>query len=104
MLKLILIPLVVTIITEELTLLVCKCKQISIYIVCLVMNIITNVSLNFLIQIIPNYYLGLILLELSVFVIESIVYFLFTKSFKKAILYSLLCNLVSLIIGGFIRY
>ena len=94
--------LLATIIVEELVLLILKEKKIKIYLICLIMNVITNVSLNILIHFVSNYYLFLIVAEVVIFIIEAFVYYLVKKDIRKAILISLICNILSFIIGMFI--
>ena len=91
--------LIITIITEELCLVILRERRLKVYIICLKMNILTNVSMNILLQYAHNYYLSLVILEIIVFLVEGIIYFIVTRNLKLAILYALVCNLSSLSIG-----
>ena len=62
--------LILTIVSEELCLFIMKEKKVHIYIVCLVMNIFTNLSLNIILQFCNNYYLFLFFLEVIVYLFE----------------------------------
>ena len=96
-----LIPLVITLVFESLMLLILREKRLKVYLVCLIMNIITNPLMNYLLGFVNPYYywLWLGIMEVVVFIIEAIIYYLFIKDMRKAILYSLLCNLLSLTCG-----
>ena len=96
------IPLLSTIIVEEIVLLLFREKQVKMYITCLIMNIITNISLNIILQFSSNYYLMLIILEIVIVIIEGFIYYLIKKDFKKVIILALICNVMSFIVGMFI--
>ena len=96
------IPLLTTIIVEEIVLLVFREKQIKMYVACLIVNIVTNLSLNIILQLSSNYYLMLIILEITVVIIEGIVYYLIKKDWKMAIILALVCNIMSFVVGMFI--
>ena len=91
--------LLITILSEELVLLIMNVKDSRLYLSLLIINIITNLSMNIILQFVSNYYLWLYILEVCVFIIEGLVYYLITKDIKKAIIISLSCNLLSYIIG-----
>lgn len=65
----------------------------------IITNIITNILMNNILLYFSNYTLGLIILELAVFIIEGLIYSIILKDIKKAFIISLLCNLSSLF-GG----
>ena len=96
------IPLLTTIIVEEIVLLVFREKQIKMYVACLIVNIITNLSLNIILQFSSNYYSMLIILEITVVIIEGFVYYLIKKDWKMAIILALVCNIMSFVVGMFI--
>ena len=96
------IPLLTTIIVEEIVLLVFREKQIKMYVACLIVNIITNLSLNIILQFSSNYYLMLVILEIAVVIIEGFVYYLIKKDWKMAIILALVCNIMSFVVGMFI--
>lgn len=92
--------LLITIISEELFLFIQKEKDKKLYFVCLITNIVTNLSLNMILQSASgNYYLWLVILEVVVVLVESLIYYLFTKRIGKSIRISLVCNLASFLIG-----
>ena len=96
------IPLLTTIIVEEIVLLVFREKHIKMYVACLIVNVITNLSLNIILQFSSNYYLMLIILEITVVIIEGFVYYLIKKDWKMAIILALVCNIMSFVVGVFI--
>lgn len=93
--------LVLTIIIELFALLLQKEKKPLVYLMCIIMNIITNISMNLLIQSIPihNYDIVVIGLEIIVLIIEYFGYSLVIKSKKVAFNRALLCNLLSYLVG-----
>lgn len=92
--------LLITIIVEELFLLIQKEKNYKIYLGCLIINIVTNVTMNIALQYLANnYYLFLIILEVMVVLIEALGYFIINKNILKSLRLALVCNVVSLIIG-----
>ena len=94
--------LILTIVSEELCLFIMKEKKVHIYIVCLVMNIFTNLSLNIILQFCNNYYLFLFVLEVVVYLFEFFIYLLVSKEMKKSFIYSIILNFISLLFGFFI--
>lgn len=91
--------LFVTIIIEELVLLLFRTKKANIYLGCLGMNILTNLSLNIYLQFAANYYQSLTILEIVVFVVEGLLYLCLTKNVQKAFVLSAICNIASYLIG-----
>ena len=91
--------LLITILSEELVLLIMNVKDSRLYLSLLIINIITNLSMNIILQFVSDYYLWLYILEVCVFIIEGLVYLLITKDIKKAIIISLVCNVCSYLIG-----
>ena len=91
--------LLITILSEELVLLIMNVKDSRLYLSLLIINIITNLSMNIILQFVSNYYLWLYILEVCVFIIEGLVYLLITNDIKKAIIISLVCNVCSYLIG-----
>ena len=94
--------LILTIVSEELCLFIKKEKKVHIYIVCLVMNIFTNLSLNIILQFCNNYYLFLFVLEVIVYLFEFFIYLLVSREMKKSFIYSIILNSISLLLGFFI--
>ncbi len=91
--------LLITVLSEELVLLIMNVKDSRLYLSLLIINIITNLSMNIILQYVSNYYLWLYILEVCVFIIEGLVYLLITNDIKKAIIISLICNVCSYLIG-----
>ena len=91
--------LLITLVVELLMLFLLKERKIKIFIVCGIINIITNPILNIILQYTNHYYLLLIILEIVIVIIEGIIYYLFKKDIKKAFMISLICNLASLLMG-----
>lgn len=91
--------LIITIIVEEICLLLQRQKSYKIYLLCFFMNIIINVSMNIILQLVDYYFLYLIIFEIVVFVIEGLCYAIFKKSVKKGLLISFICNVCSLFVG-----
>ena len=92
-------PLIITLASELLCLLVMKQKSYKIYLLCFCMNIITNLSLNIVLQHVENYYLVLVLLEVAVVFIEAGGYYWIKRDVKKALFISVICNIISYLIG-----
>lgn len=74
------------------------------YFIFIITNLITNIIMNNLLILFSNYLLGLILLEILVFIIETLIYYLITKKLKETIKISLICNIASLLGGLIINY
>ena len=91
--------LLITIVTEEICLLLMRERKIKVYLACLIINIVTNTSMNIILQHVNNYYTSLIIFEILVFIIEMLIYLLVTKKITKSIIYSLVCNVGSLLVG-----
>lgn len=93
--------LIITIISELLILLVQKESNYKIYLLSIVINIITNVSLNIGIQFInpKHYYLIVGLLEVLIVFIEAILYDFIYNDLKKSLRISCLCNIMSFLMG-----
>ncbi len=96
-----LIALTITIISELFVLLVSKVKLKRLYLVSIVMNIITNLSFNYILKIIPERFDDIIIycLEIVIVLIEMFGYFIFTKNIKKSFILSFCSNLFSYLIG-----
>lgn len=92
--------LIITLVVEEVILLILREKNIKVFILCFFLNILTNPMMNLGLGLVSNYYyLWLGLAEVIVFIIEALIYYLLTNDFKRSIVISLACNLGSLIIG-----
>lgn len=100
LIPLLLKPLVITIISEELGLVVLRKKSYKHYLLCFVMNVFTNITMNILLQYLSNnYYLWLLVFEILVVVIEGLLYSILDKKIFVGIKTSLICNLISFIVG-----
>lgn len=94
-------PLFETILIETLVLLLIKERRWSVLGISLLMNILTNVPLNLSIWLceIPLTPIYIIVLEVAVVIVESVFYYLVLRNYHKALLYSLLCNATSYLVG-----
>lgn len=72
----------------------------------ILMNIITNLTLNYILQLCNNkiviYWVLLIILEILIILVEARGYYFLIKDNKKAFKISFFCNLFSFIIGTLI--
>ena len=93
--------LYVTLIIELFVLLLINIKSIHIYVVAVLMNIFTNLSMNLLLIRVPSslYHGALFGFEIVVILVETLIYFLLFRNIKKALYISLACNISSYIIG-----
>jgi len=98
-----LVAVIMTITVESMVILVYKNRTLKLFLSSMIINLFTNLSMNFLLMryffepsIYPN---ALLILELLVVCIESFVYYLMTRNIKTSILLSLIANLLSFIIG-----
>ena len=64
-----------------------------------VMNILTNVPLNFLVYYVIDDFLVLLMAEAVVIVLEALGYALLIRCWKQAFIYSFLCNAISFLTG-----
>lgn len=103
--------LVLTILIETICLMLLKEKNKIVYFIEVVINIVTNLSLNLFLQ---TYYFEsnleyafcVIILEAIIFIIEGIIYNIYYKNIKKALQISFILNITSFMIGlviGFIQ-
>lgn len=96
--------LILTLIIETLVLFLLKYRNYKIYIICLIINIITNLSLNYylihtIFQTVYIYIIVVILLEAFIWIVEGLVYMIYLKDFKKAIKVSIILNATSFFTG-----
>ena len=101
--------LILTLIIESCALFILKEKRIKVYVCSIILNTITNLSLNiFLTQYAVNepiaYFLVLFSLEVAIWFIEGMVYYFVIKDFKKSLKYSFILNLSSFLIGLVISF
>jgi len=100
--------LVITLIVELSMLYFFKEKDYKVYVLSALINVITNLSLNYMILNIDftkmvYYYLFVGILEVIIVFIEALAYMLYYKKFKKAFLISLILNSTSFLVGLFIN-
>lgn len=99
----IIISCLLTIVIEFIVLLILKAER-NILFLSIIINIITNASLNILLYFIkfPKYYvyvITVIILEILIVFIEAIYYYIFLKDFKKSFKYSIITNVSSYLFG-----
>lgn len=92
--------LILTILIEIVVLAFLKVKDYKIYMLSIVLNICTNISLNaFLLnydfQSTWSYVITVVVLEIAVIWIESIGYWFYLKQYKKSLFYATILNVVS---------
>jgi len=95
------IALLLTITIELFVLILFRIKSYKIYLILIAVNIVTNLSMNYVLKLLPPYPydLGLYSLEILVVIIEMFVYYSIIRNFKKTCLLSLACNSLSLVFG-----
>ena len=64
-----------------------------------VINVLTNVSLNLYVMQVGYSTKFILIGELLVFIVEALWYLIFIRDIKKAVVYSFLCNAVSFLSG-----
>lgn len=64
-----------------------------------VINVLTNVPLNLYVMRVGYSTKVVVIGELLVFIVEALWYLIFIRDIKKAVVYSLLCNAVSFLLG-----
>ena len=99
------LPVLLTIVVEEVCLLLLKEKNKKVYLACFLMNIVLNPIMNHTLimrtklQYYFPYYGTLIILEVFVIAVEAIIYIFLIKDIKKGIYYSLILNISSFALG-----
>ncbi|MDE6661152.1 MAG: hypothetical protein K2J93_04975 [Anaeroplasmataceae bacterium] len=101
-------PLVLTLLIETIVLVILKERRIKVYVVSIIMNIITNITLNLIgyhlvIKSIWLYDIIVIVLEALIWFLEGIGYYLVLKNKRKAVFYTLTCNVNSFLLGTFLQ-
>lgn len=97
-----LLPLSITLALETGIYMILKHKDLKLFIVVTIMNLILNPMMNLILLNIPNnyYWLSLSLFEIATVFIESLIVFLFLrKNYAKTLLFAFLANLLSFAIG-----
>ena len=93
------VALVATILIEYGVLLLLGERRKRVLLSSIVVNILTNVSLNLCLLWVGNGWTALALGECAVVVVEMLWYLYFVREWKQALVYSLLCNAISFLSG-----
>ena len=94
-----LIALVFTIIIEYIVLRCLGERRQKILLSSVVINLLTNVPLNFYIDFAGYDWPHILLGEAVVIIVETLWYWLFTRDLHQSAVYSFLCNAISFLIG-----
>ena len=95
--------LIPTILIELVVLLLLRERRMRILALSVVVNIITNVPLNLYVYYISNSLPSLLLGELIVVLVETLWYYAFIRELSRSFTYSILCNVISFLIGLFVQ-
>ena len=79
-------------------------KRRGVLIGAVVVNMLTNVPLNYFLLTFEGGTEHLIMGELLVLLVEAVWYYLFVRQWRKAAIYSLLCNATSFLVGVLLQY
>ncbi len=96
--------LLMTLVIELGMLLILRKKDYKIYLLSLIMNIVTNLSLNYYLEntvfkTLLIYIVVVCILEVTVLFVETFIYMIYYKNFKESFITSLLLNSTSFILG-----
>ena len=96
--------LILTLIIELYILFILRFKDYKLYILSSLINIGTNLSLNYYLEntifkTLTIYVIVVIILEITVLFVETLLYMIYFKKFKKSFLISLLLNASSFLLG-----
>ena len=96
--------LILTLIIELSILFILRFKDYKLYILSSIINIGTNLSLNYYLEntifkTLTIYVIVVIILEITVLFVEALLYMIYFKKFKKSFLISLLLNASSFLLG-----
>lgn len=95
--------LLITLVVEEICLALQRQKSYKTYLLCLGMNIVTNLTMNVFLQYLSaHYHLCLLMFEILVVWIEGLLYCIVEKNLCKSLRISLVCNLASFLVGTFL--
>ncbi len=96
-----LMALFITLFCEIFVILCYKHVNLKLLIIAFFTNIVTNISMNIILMNIKYQYMNqaIIIAEISVFILEALIYFMVTKKLKHALLLSLIANALSYSIG-----
>lgn len=97
----VLIALIITILVELIVLYLLGIRRKDIFIALIGINLLTNPTMNFILELTPMQYDTVILigLEILVVIIEGFLYYLLLRKIQQAFVISLVCNAASLVIG-----
>ncbi len=93
--------LFVTLLIEGVILLLFRIRDRRIWILFILMNVTTNLTMNWLLEFLRPYLMWLTILEVIIFILEGLLYGKVSQSIRKGLLLSLVCNLASLV-GGYL--
>lgn len=71
----------------------------KIIIACVIVNIATNIPLNIILPLIGIDVVSVVEGELLVVIIEAFAYYFVVKEIKRSVVYSILCNTASFLVG-----
>ena len=96
--------LILTLIIELSILFILRFKDYKLYILSSLINIGTNLSLNYYLEntifkTLTIYVIVVIILEITVLFVETLLYMIYFKKFKKSFIISLLLNASSFLLG-----
>lgn len=94
-----LLALTLTILIESGVLWLLMERRPRVFAMSVVINVLTNVLLNLVVQHVGYSTKVVIMGELLVFIVEALWYLIFIRDIKKAVVYSFLCNAVSFLCG-----
>ena len=93
------VPLILTIVLELLMLRLLGERRAVVLLLSVPINIATNIPLNLYVRYIDSSLTAMIVAEVLIVVAEALCYWLITKNYRQACVYSLLCNAFSLLTG-----
>ena len=92
-------PLVATIVIELAVLLYLGERHKKVLWASVGINILTNVPLNIVVSYVDDIWFSLIIGELVVVIVEALCYWWLVRGWQQAVVYSLLCNAISFLVG-----
>ena len=99
MMVILIMPLVLTILIELGVLLLMGERQRRILWASVMINVLTNVPLNLFLFMFGANDMAVIVGEIIVVVVEALWYYAFLRKWKRALAYSVLCNVISFLAG-----
>ena len=97
--------LLMTLCLETLSMVLQRVKKVKLYLVLIITNIVTNLTMNYLLYYVSlvNYNKVLILFEIGVVFIEALVFNIVVKDYKKSLRISFINNIISWL-GAYLIY